>query len=46
MHFRSGFYFYGKTDITLDEFMEMIKNERQDLGSKPLQKLLEKGKTE
>ncbi len=45
MYFRSGFYFYGKTDITLDEFMEMIKTERKDLANKPLQKLLEKGKT-
>ncbi len=46
MYFRSGFYFYGKTNITLDEFMEMIKTERQDIGSKPLELLLEKGKTE
>ena len=46
-HFKAGFYFYGKTNITLDEFMDMVKNgERKYDGNIKLSRLLEKGETE
>lgn len=44
--FKSGFYFYGKTNITIDEFMEMIRLEKKEYdGNLKLERLLEKGET-
>lgn len=41
--FKAGFYFYGKTDLTVDEFMSMVKQGKREYdGAKPLTQLLEK----
>lgn len=44
--FRSGFYFYGKTNITIDEFLKMLKSGKIEYdGEKELDSLIQKGET-